>query len=166
MSTTQKEAFEPSENNPFIGQSNTRSGTEALDEDLSQRARAFVDQNPDLTSSGDHLSPREKRRLAGLTAGAVLLGAGLVAAGPQMAEGFHSMPDSSLEFSQETTTYTTESNDGWDKVVEHIQGIDQVNKQLVIDRVKGDPANIDVLTTENGGLEVNQQITIPVSVEQ
>lgn len=162
MNTTQKDTFDPGEGNPFIGQS----GSRALDDDVRQRAKAFVDRNPSIQPHNEGLSSKEKRRLTAAVAGVALVSGAAMGVAPSMAEGLRGLDERSIEYSQDTTTYTTLPGDGWLDVVESIEGIDTVDARIVIDDVAGDPANIDVLTTENGGLEPNQRITIPVSINQ
>ena len=64
-------------------------------------------------------------------------------------------------FSEETTTYTVQPNDGLEKIVNTIPGIDTVDKRDAEHYVSVDPANIDVL---KDGLHPGEQLVVPVSI--
>lgn len=64
-------------------------------------------------------------------------------------------------FSEETTTYTVEPGDGLFSAIQHIEGIETINKWDAVEHVQSDPANIDVL---KDGLQPGEQLVVPVSV--
>jgi len=67
----------------------------------------------------------------------------------------------SASFSEETTTYTVEPGDGLFSAIQHIEGIETINKWDAVEHVQSDPANIDVL---KDGLQPGEQLVVPVSV--
>ena len=64
-------------------------------------------------------------------------------------------------FSEETTTYTVEPGDGLFSAIQHIEGIETINKWDAVEHVQSDPANIDIL---KDGLQPGEQLVVPVSV--
>jgi hypothetical protein len=64
-------------------------------------------------------------------------------------------------FSEETNTYTVMPNDGLEKIVDKIPGINTIDKDEAERYVSVDPANIDVL---KDGLQPGDQIEIPISI--
>jgi hypothetical protein len=150
-----EEEFDPSEANPFV------SGQDTFDE-ASQRARSVVtpDSKTPQEKSGHwaELSSGERKKLIGVTAsGAALIAISSVAL-PNVVEAIKG-PD----YSHETTTYTVQPGDGWYNVADAVKGHETINTNVLIDHLKGDPANIDVVT--RGELQPGETITIPISVK-
>lgn len=66
------------------------------------------------------------------------------------------------EFSDETATYTLQSNEGVSHAAVHIENVDEIDQRLAESYIIGMPANQDVL---NDGLQLGETLIIPESVE-
>ena len=167
---TPHETSDPSKGNPFIGAD--PEFTQAIDS-----ARSFVPINetyaqtkerpvsetassrrPTLRENWSDLSTAEKFKFAGVATGAAALTTLGVAVAPELIDQANGP-----EFSTETTTFTVEDGQGWDSVADAVNGSEKVSNDLILETIKGDPANIDVVT--RGDLHPGDSIVIPTSVE-
>lgn len=64
-------------------------------------------------------------------------------------------------FSEETTTYPVELNDGPYDIAESIPGIDTIDIRDAVDHITVDPANTEVF---KDGLQPGEQVVVPVSI--
>ena len=157
------EEFDPSANNPFVG------SQPDFDREIAQRSRAFVStdnvettpsaKKPTLKDHWGELNTKEKATLIGAGATVATLAAVGIAGLPEIIDSANGP-----EYSTSTTTYTVQPGDSWWSVAEAIKGHDQVDQNVLISHIKGDPANIDVLKSDT--LQPGQSIVIPTSVNQ
>ena len=152
INTPQKDTFDPSDGNPFIGETE-------FEKTLKQRSRYYVDTTPPESHTKKPLSTKEKAPLAAVASGATVLAGLGVAVAPEMIDTANGP-----EFSKETTTHTVTAGEGWWDVAGAVDGSDTVDRNLVIDHIQGDPANIELLNHDS--LMPGDSIVIPVSVEQ
>lgn len=95
---------------------------------------------------------------------AVATGAAVLVSGTALATGF-AVGAAALEgptFSEDTKTYTVEDGDGLYNAAEQIEGVNSIDIRDAVTHIETAPVNLDVL---KDGLQVGEQIEIPVSVE-
>ena len=73
------------------------------------------------------------------------------------------LADRGPDFSEKTTTYTVQDGEGLYDAAKAVEGSEEVDQRDIVQEIKDDPANIDVL---KDGLQANESIEIPVSVEK
>lgn len=119
---------------------------------------------PEETRANRQSSTDEDRELRKK---ALLFGAGAAGVATVAAIAVPGMIESAQrgtpEFSQETTTYSLGEGEGIWNAARHVEGWEDVETVQIVDHIKADPANIDVLSD---GLQVGESLVIPKSVKQ
>ncbi|MDB5186799.1 MAG: hypothetical protein JWM07_271 [Candidatus Saccharibacteria bacterium] len=69
-----------------------------------------------------------------------------------------------IEYSDTTTTYTVQQNEGLDAVTSKVAGINSVDFNLVKEHIRTSPENIDILSDKV--IQVNETFVIPAEVKK
>lgn len=68
-----------------------------------------------------------------------------------------------IEYSQETTTYTVQSNEGLDAITSNVAGVNNVDFTLVKNHISTMPENIKSLSD---GIDIHETFVIPLEVKK